>query len=91
MVFSIALLAPALLTALAVSLGAKDGDTAPNIAMFGGTAGGIVCGIILGRSVGKTTPIRVLSSIIFVPIMSVVCIGLSCFGCMVSGFQLNLH
>ena len=91
LIFLIALLAPAILTILAVSLGAKQGDTAPTISMLCGTVGGIVCGIILGCRVGKSTPIRVVLSIVFAAIMSVVCIGMSCFGCLASGFQLNLH
>jgi hypothetical protein len=91
LVFLIGLLAPAILTILAVSLGAKEGNTAPTIAMLCGTVGGIVCGIILGWQVEKSTPTRIVLSIVFSAIMSVVCIGMSCFGCLASGFHLDIR
>ena len=83
--------APAVLTVLTVLLGAKSGDPAPVAAFFGGSAAGIVCGIMLGLRLGKTTPAKIALSLLFALVMSVVCIGMSCGGCLVSGYQLDLR
>jgi hypothetical protein len=91
LVFFFVLLAPVLLTVLAVLFGAKNGNAAPAITFFSGGAAGIVCGVMLGRQLGKTRPTRVILCVLFAFIMTVVCIGMSSFGCMASGFQLNLH
>ncbi len=91
LVFFSVLLAPIVLTILAVFLGAKNGNAAPAITFFGGGTAGIVCGVMLGRQLGKTGPTRVILGVLFVFIMVVVCIGMSSFGCMASGFQLNFH
>jgi len=85
------LLAPALLTALSVLLFAREGDTAPVIAVFGGGLAGIISGIMLGRHFGKTLPVRIVLSILFALILGVVCITMSCCGCMASGYQFNIH
>ncbi len=85
------LLAPVLLTILVVLLGAKKGNASPGIAFFGGGVAGIVCGVMLGRQLGKTKPLRIILGILFAFIMIVVCIGMSCFGCLASGFQLHFN
>jgi len=85
------LLAPVVLTIFAVLLGTKDGDAPPAVASFAGGAAGIVCGVILGRRLGKTTPMRIFLGVLFAVIMMVVCIGMSCFGCLTSGYRLNFH
>ena len=91
LIFLAVLLAPALLTVLTVLLGAKSGDTAPTVAFFGGGAAGIVCGIMLGRRLGKTTQVKIVLSLVFALVMAVVCIGMSCGGCLASEYQLNFH
>jgi hypothetical protein len=85
------LLSPVLLTALSVWLIDKKGDTAPSFAVLGGGLAGIISGTMLGRHLGKTTPVRIGLSILFALILGVVCITMSCFGCMVSGYNLNIH
>ena len=89
--FVAVLLAPTLLTALSVWLSAGKGDTAPSIAVLGGGLAGIISGIMLGRYVGKALPVRIVLSVVFAAILAVVCITMSFFGCMVSGYQFNLH
>jgi hypothetical protein len=81
--------APLLLTILAVLLGAKRDNVSPMIALIGGGIAGIVCGVMLGLQGGDTTTSRVFISILMALVMAVVCIGLSCFGCMTAGFQLH--
>src|SRR6186997_2054235 len=80
--FVAVLLSPVFLTALSVWLFAKDGDTAPSIAMLGGGLAGIISGTMLGRHLGKTPPVRIVLSILFALVLGVVCITMSCFGCM---------
>jgi hypothetical protein len=87
-------LAPPLLTVLIVllSFGSRDvQDGAALVALFGGGIAGITCGIMLGRRLGKSSATRVGFSLLLGPIMVVVCVGLSFFGCMVSGYQLSFH
>jgi lipopolysaccharide export LptBFGC system permease protein LptF len=87
--FLAAMFAPLLLTILAVLLGAKRDNVSPMIALIGGGIAGIVCGVMLGLQGGDTTTSRVFISILMALVMAVVCIGLSCFGCMTAGFQLH--
>lgn len=87
--FFFALIAPVLLSIFAVLLGANSGNTSPMIAFFGGGAAGVVCGVLLGRQLGRTVVTRFLLGVLFTLIMMVVCIGMSCFGCLASGFQLR--
>lgn len=91
LLFLAVMLSPVVLTMLTVRLGDKSGDAAPAVAFFGGGAAGIVCGILLGRRLGKTMPLKVLLSLVFTFVMAVVCIGMSCGGCLVSEYQLNFH
>ena len=90
-VFAAVLVAPALLTALSVLLFAKEGDTAPSIAVLGGGLAGIISGVMLGRHFGRTQPARIILSIFFALILGVACITMSCCGCLASGYQFNLH
>jgi hypothetical protein len=80
-----------LLTALSVLLFDKKGDTAPVIAVLGSGLAGIISGAMLGRYFGKTLQARVALSILFALVLGVVCIAMSCVGCLASGYQLNLH
>jgi len=90
-IFFCVLLAPVVLTIFAVLLGTKDSDTPSAVTLFAGGVAGVVCGVILGRRLGKTTPMRIILSVLFAVIMIVVCIGMSCFGFLASGFRLNLR
>src|SRR5436190_12976633 len=80
--FVAVLLSPVLLTALSVWVSGGEGDTAPSVAMLGGSLAGIISGTMLGRHLGKTPPARVGLSILFALILGAVCITMSCFGCM---------
>jgi hypothetical protein len=84
--FVAVVLAPTLLTVLAVSVGDKKGDLPPTIAMLGGGLAGIIAGVMLGRRLGTTVRARIGLSILFSLVMVVVCIGMSCFGCVASGY-----
>jgi hypothetical protein len=90
-IFFAVLLAPAILTILLVSTGMRQGDAPANFVLIGGGAAGIICGAMLGLQLGKTPAAKLGIGILFAGVMAVVCIGLSCFGCLASGFQLNLH
>lgn len=87
----VVLLSPVLLTALSVWLIDRKGDTSPSIAVLGGGLAGIISGTMLGRYIGKTPQVKIVLSILFAAIFGVVCITMSCFGCMASGYNLNLH
>ena len=87
--FWIVLLAPTVLTIGAVLAGSQKGDTAPVIALIGGGISGIVCGALLGRRFGQTTGMKVLLGIVFAAVFVVVCIAMSCCGCLVSGYNLK--
>jgi len=91
LVFLAVLLAPPLLAALSVLLFDKKGDLAPTVAMLGGGLAGIITGAMLGRRIGSSSSTRIALGILFAFIMAVVCIGMSCLGCVVSGYELNLH
>jgi hypothetical protein len=88
-IFLIVLLSPALLTCLSVLFVSRKGDTPAAIAVLGGGAAGIACGAMLGRRFGKTAGTKIALGIIFAAILGVACIGMSCFGCLASGYQLN--
>jgi hypothetical protein len=90
-VFFGALFAPLLVTILAVKLSSSSNGAAPAVALIGGAVSAIVCGILLGRRIGKSFEARVVLSIVFVLIMAVVCIGMNCFGCLAGGFRLDLR
>lgn len=85
------MLAPPVLTSLTVLLGSKSGDASVAVALFGGAISGIICGVMLGRRLGKTPGLRLLFGLVLALVMIVVCVGMSCFGCLASGFQLNFH
>jgi hypothetical protein len=91
LVFYMILFAPVLLTIVAVQLMPKSSDTAPVVAFIFGTASGVLCGILLGRRFGKSLESRIGLGILFSLIMVVVCVGMSCFGCLASGYQLDFR
>lgn len=71
--------------------GANAGDLAPTIVMIGGSAGGIICGVLLGKRFGKSVETRIVLGLVLSAIMVVVCVTMSCFGCLAGGYQLNFH
>jgi hypothetical protein len=91
LLFLAVMLSPVVLTVLTVLLGARSGETAPMIAVFGGGAAGIICGILLGRWLGKTMPAKIIISLLFALTMVVVCIGMSCGGCLASNYDFSVN
>jgi hypothetical protein len=91
LIFFSVLLAPVLLTILSVRFGAKNGGASAGIAIIGGGVAGIICGAMLGRQVGTTRPLRIILGAVFAGILMVVCIGMSCFGCLAGGYQLRFN
>lgn len=81
---------PPVLTALAAMLDRK-GEAAPALMFLGGAAGGLVAGVMLGCRFGKSTPAKVVLSVLLVGVCAVAVVALSGFGCAVGGYQLNLH
>lgn len=91
-VFFAVLLAPPVLTSLVVLCGGTHGkDSGVGMALVGGTAGGIICGGLLSRRIGKTAPAKFILGVVFAAALSVLCIGMSCFGCLASGYRLDLR
>lgn len=91
LLFLASLLAPALLTCLAVLIDDRANGPGPVIGIMGGALGGIGCGIILGRRLGRTTGLKILVGVILAGVCSVVSIALATFGCLASGYNLNIH
>jgi hypothetical protein len=92
-IFFAVFLAPPLLTSIAAFLGRLNSneEVSPMIAVFGGAASGIACGVMLALRLGRTSTARVLLSLLFSAMLAVVCITLSCFGCLAVGYRLNFH
>jgi hypothetical protein len=90
--FWLALIAPPILTALSAALTRRSSneDLSLAVGLIGGGIGGIVCGVVIGIKLGKTTPARVVLSLIFSGIMAVVSIMLCFFGCTMGGYQLDM-
>jgi hypothetical protein len=93
LIFFGVLLAPPLITMFAAFLGKgqENEQASPVIAVFGGAGCGIACGIMLALRLGRTSGARVLLGLLFSVIFAVVCITLSCFGCLAVGYQLSFH
>ncbi|MEO6034670.1 MAG: hypothetical protein ABIQ35_05405 [Verrucomicrobiota bacterium] len=87
--FFAVMLAPVLLTILSALL-SKEGSFAVGIALLGGSVSGIVGGAMLGREFGKTRALKITLSIVFAIIMVVVGVGMNCFGCLVSGYKIEM-
>ena len=85
------LLAPAVLTCLAVLIDKGSNSPAPGVSIIGGALGGIGCGVLLGRRFGRNTGLKVLLGVIFAAVCVVVSITIATFGCLASGYQLNFH
>lgn len=91
LLFFSCLLGPAILTCLAVLIDDRSDGPAPIIGIMGGALGGIGCGIILGRRLGRTSGLKILFGVILAGVCSVVSIALATFGCLASGYNLNIH
>ena len=89
--FFAVLLAPVLLTSLTVLIFSNKGEAASMVGLFGGGISGIICGVMLGRRFGKTHGLRIVLGVVFALIMVVVCVAMNSFGCLASGYNLNLH
>jgi hypothetical protein len=92
-IFFAALLAPPLLTLIAAYLnkGQANEGVSPGIGLFGGAAGGIICGVLLALRTRKTTAAKVALAVLLSVALGIVCIMLSFFGCMVGGYVLKLE
>lgn len=91
LLFLFSLLAPALLTCLSVFFDKSSNGPAPGVAIIGGAFGGIGCGIILGRRLGRTPGLKILFGVLFAAVCGVVSIALAMFGCLATGYNLNFH
>jgi hypothetical protein len=90
LLFFVAALAPVALTILTVLLTPKENEAAAVVGLVGGGIAGIMCGAMLGRRVGKTPEQKLALGVVFSIVMGVACICMSCFGCLASGYPLNL-
>lgn len=70
-------------------VGSRKGDAAPVIALIGGGISGIVCGALSGCRFGRTNGMKIFLGIIFAAVFVVVCIAMSCCGCLASGYNLK--
>jgi hypothetical protein len=89
--FFAVLFASPLLTVLTVTLVDRSGNAAPDVAICSAILCGGLCGSMLGNRIGKTTGERIGLGILFTAIMFVACISMSFFGCLTTGYLLNLH
>jgi FtsH-binding integral membrane protein len=87
--FTAALLLPAILTYATTMSGSQDAPIA--CALFGAGLSGLVCGILLGRRIGKSPGAVVGLSILFIGIFAVASFALCFGGCIAGNYQLNMH
>jgi hypothetical protein len=91
LIFFSFLLGPVVLTIATVLLISNQGNPAADVAAFGGAVSGIICGGMLGRRVGTSRETKIVLGIVFAVAMTVVCIGMNCFGCLASGYGMGSH
>lgn len=91
LIFFAVLFAPPLLALLAARGGRPAEGMAAGIALVGGGLAGIACGVLLGRRLSRTAGMRIVLGLIFAAVLSVVCVGMSCVGCLAGGFRLNFQ
>ena len=89
MAFNCLLFASLILLILTVLLIPKSRNAPLIIILFGSGISGTLCGAMLGRKLGKTPTTRVVLSLVFALVMIVVCMGMTCLGCMFGGFKLG--
>ena len=85
------LFGPLVVTILAVRINPVSSDVAPGIALAGGGISAVLCGILLGRRIGRRPETRLWLSLLFILVMAVVCVGMNCFGCLATGYEFNVH
>jgi len=90
--FFLLLLGPPVLTLLAAALGGDSEESASiPIGLLSGGAGGIACGILLGRRIGRTWLTKIMLGLMLVAVMAPVCIFLCFMGCTLGGWKLNIR
>ena len=88
-IFFAILLAPAVLALLGSLLKVEALSVASPL--FGGPIAGVICGILLARRIGRTTPTRIGLGFLFVVLLAFLSFALGFTGCMVGGFTINFH
>lgn len=89
LIFFAAMFVPTIITIISVQT--KRQDSPPIVALVGGGVSGIICGAMLGRRFGRTRELKIVLGIVFAFVMGAACIGMNCFGCLASGFKLDLR
>lgn len=85
------LLGPGGLTALTALLDSSSNSPAPAVALLGSLVGGLGIGVILGRRWGRNAAGQILVGLLLAVVGAVVCLTIATFGCLASGYQLNMH
>jgi hypothetical protein len=95
--FWIALMAPPVLTLASAYFmrvagpgSASNESLSPAIALLGGGAGGLTCGILLGLRLGKTSAARAGIAVLLAGVMIVVSVMLCFFGCSLGGYHFDI-
>jgi hypothetical protein len=90
--FFLLLLGPAVITMISAWLvGGSNESVSPFVGLIGGGTSGIACGLMLGRRIPSTGPVRIILCLFYSGIMTVVCIMLCFFGCNLGGYDFQLH
>lgn len=87
--FVAALLLPAVLTFGTAVAGMKDAPVA--CAFIGAGVSGLVCGILLGRRLGRTSAAVVILALVFICTFAVASFALCFGGCMAGNYQLDMR
>ena len=90
MVFLALLLGPGVLTTL-VALADMHRDAAPSAAVIAGVFGGMGCGILLGRRIGRNAAAQVMVGLALGGVCAIAAITLAMFGCLAGGYQLDFR
>jgi hypothetical protein len=86
--FFILLVAPPILSLLSAFV---HEAISPWIAIVSSVLSALAGGILLGSQIGKTRYARIGFVVLFTPLMFVVCLVLSMFGCTLGGGGLDMH
>jgi hypothetical protein len=87
--FVAALLLPPMLTFASAMAGWKNFPVA--CPFVGGGLAGLVCGILLGRRVGRTPQARIVLSIVFILAFATLSFGLCFGGCLAGNYQMDMR
>jgi hypothetical protein len=85
------LLGPAILTSLVALADRSSKGPAPAVAVIAGLLGGIGCGIILGRRLGRTAGLQIVFGLILAGAGAVASITIATIGCLASGYHLDFR